>query len=48
MKYLVTAYATAYGEFEAESVEEAERIGERELRLPTFWNIVEAEEMEEK
>lgn len=48
MKYLVTAYATACGEFDAESIEEAERMGERELKLPVFWNTVEAEEMEEK
>lgn len=47
MKYLVTAYAIAYGEFEAESAEEAERMGERELRFPTSWNIVEADELEE-
>lgn len=47
MKYLVTTYASTYGEFEAESAEEAERMGERELRLPTFWDIIEVEELEE-
>lgn len=47
MKYLVTAYASTYGEFEAESAEEAERMGERELRLPTFWDNIEVEELEE-
>lgn len=47
MKYLVTAYTSACGEFEAESIEEAERMGERELRFPTFWNTIEAEELEE-
>lgn len=47
MKYLVTAHASAYGEFEAESAEEAERMGEKELRLPTFWDTVEAEVLEE-
>lgn len=47
MKYLVTAHAYACGEFEAESAEEAERMGERELRFPTFWDTVEAEKLEE-
>lgn len=46
MKYLVTAYRSAWIEVEADSELEAERIAEAQLCQPLYWDYFEAEEIE--
>lgn len=48
MKYLVTAYRSAWIEVEADSVEEAERIGANRIGPPQYWDYFEAEENEDE
>ena len=47
MKYLVTGHRTEYIEVEADSIEEAERIGADQMPPPQFWDYLEAEEHDE-
>ena len=46
MKYWVTGHVTAYVEIEADSAEEAEKIAEKTMSLPQFFDYFEAEEIE--